>query len=53
MSGDKKTDNLIDVTPISFGTDIVGGFMSIIIPRGTVIPAKMTKTYFTVNDYQT
>jgi molecular chaperone DnaK (HSP70) len=27
--------------------------MSIIIPKGTEIPAKKTKTYYTVSDYQT
>jgi molecular chaperone DnaK (HSP70) len=40
------------VTPISFGVELVSGAMSIIIPRGTVIPTKMTERYTTVADYQ-
>lgn len=37
---ENNTDHLIDVTGISFGIEVVGEEMSIIIPRGTVIPAK-------------
>jgi molecular chaperone DnaK (HSP70) len=43
--------SLIDVTPLSLGTDVIGGFMSTIIPKGTIIPAKITKGYETAHDY--
>ncbi|KAI5640835.1 hsp70 protein domain-containing protein [Phthorimaea operculella] len=44
---------LVDVTPLSLGTTLVSNDTDIIIPRNTTIPVKKTKTYFTVNDYQT
>ena len=50
-SGNAGKINLIDVTPISFGTDIIGEKMSIIIPKGTIIPTKMSRKYTTVLDY--
>merc|ERR1719453_1095651 len=34
---------LIDVTPLTLGIETVGGVMTKIIPRGTVIPAKKTQ----------
>ncbi|KAJ3678472.1 hypothetical protein LUZ60_002275 [Juncus effusus] len=53
--GDKVTRelNVTGITPLSLGTDVVGGRMSIIIPKNTPIPAKMEETYYTVRDYQT
>jgi L1 cell adhesion molecule like protein len=44
---------LVDATPLSLGTDVVGGLMSVLIPRNTPIPTKHTKTYVTVYDNQT
>ena len=43
----------IDVTPLSLGIETIGGEMSVIIPRGSVIPAKKTKQYVTTKDQQT
>ena len=37
----------IDVTPLTLGIETVGGVMSKIIPRGTVIPSKKTQTFTT------
>ena len=50
--GDLEKLVVIDVTPLSLGVEIVGGYMSTIIPRNKPIPIKMTQEYFTVCDYQ-
>lgn len=44
---------LIDVTPLSLGIETVGGVMTNIIPRGTVIPAKKSQVFTTYQDQQT
>lgn len=41
---------LIDVTPLTLGIETVGGVMSKIINRGTVIPAKKAQTFTTNQD---
>lgn len=41
---------LIDVTPLSLGIETVGGVLSKIINRGTVIPAKKSQTFTTNQD---
>lgn len=50
-----ETANLlfIDVTPLTLGMETVGGVMTKIIPRGTVIPTKKTQTFTTTKDQQT
>ena len=50
LSGTMKDIILIDVTPLSLGTEIVGDVFSRIIPRNTPIPASMSKEYTTVSD---
>ncbi|CAN1274890.1 Luminal-binding protein, partial [Linum perenne] len=44
---------LIDVTPLNLGIYKFGGLMSVVIPRNTVIPAKMSQYYYTIKDQQT
>ncbi|XP_026331377.1 heat shock 70 kDa protein II-like isoform X2 [Hyposmocoma kahamanoa] len=44
---------LVDVTPLSLGIEVVGGIMSVIIPRNTTIPTKNTKRYYNSYDNQT
>jgi heat shock protein 5 len=38
---------IIDVTPLTLGIETVGGVMSQIIPRGTVIPTKKSQVFST------
>ncbi|CAN1157285.1 Heat shock 70 kDa protein BIP2 [Linum perenne] len=44
---------LCDVTPLSLGVHIKGDLMSVIIPRNTPIPTKMSSVYHTMEDQQT
>jgi len=44
---------LIDVTPLTLGIETVGGVMTKIIPKETVIPAKKSQVFTTYQDNQT
>ncbi|WP_405275679.1 molecular chaperone DnaK [Methanobrevibacter sp.] len=44
---------LVDVTPLSLGTEVADGSTSVIIPRNTAIPVKRSEIYSTVHDNQT
>ncbi len=51
---DETTNSMIllDVTPLSLGVETAGGIMTVIIPRGTVVPCKKTQTFSTASDNQ-
>ncbi|KQK03178.1 heat shock 70 kDa protein BIP5 [Brachypodium distachyon] len=44
---------VLDVTPLTLGIETAGGVMTPLIPRGTVIPTRKTKTFTTYQDRQT
>eukprot|EP00804_Cyclotella_cryptica_P001695 CCRYP_009068-RA/>CCRYP_009068-RA protein AED:0.34 eAED:0.35 QI:0/0/0/1/1/1/2/0/691 len=44
---------LLDVTPLSLGTEADGGLMTVLIKRGTTIPTENSHDFHTVEDGQT
>lgn len=52
LSGEKNDILLLDVTALSFGLEVKGGIMDVLIPRNTTIPTKATRIYSTASDNQ-
>merc|ERR1712193_186002 len=54
LSGEGDTDGLVllDVCPLTLGIETVGGVMSKIIPRNSVVPTKKSQIFSTAADNQ-
>jgi molecular chaperone DnaK len=43
---------LLDVTPLSLGVEVTGGYVDTLIQRNSPIPCEMTRTFATAQDNQ-
>ncbi len=43
---------ILDVCPLTLGVETVGGMMTKLIPRNTVVPTKKSETFTTTTDNQ-
>ncbi|MDO4450672.1 MAG: molecular chaperone DnaK [Moraxella sp.] len=52
LAGDKKDVLLLDVTPLTLGIETMGGVMTPIIEKNTMIPTKKSQVFSTAADNQ-
>ena len=53
MNGEIATQGILDKTPLSLGTVVLGGITEVMIEKLTYMPAEHTKIFTTVRDNQT
>jgi molecular chaperone DnaK len=52
LAGEMEDVVLLDVTPLSFGVETLGGVMTKIIERNSTIPTRHSETFSTAEDNQ-
>ncbi|MGD4318507.1 Hsp70 family protein, partial [Xanthomonas citri pv. citri] len=52
LSGDKTDVLLLDVTPLTLGIETMGGVLTPIIEKNTMIPTKKSQVFSTADDNQ-
>ena len=53
LTGENRQDiQLVDVTPLTLGIEVIGGVTDVLIDRNSIVPTKKSKIFTTVEDNQ-